>query len=473
MHWHLESHAQSKRRVKLAYLFTAPILAALFYWLHRQAIGLQAPSHGSTPTRPLAGATAHPDVILHLLLALVTILVVAQIFGALARLVGQPPVIGEVIAGIALGPSLLGRVSPAAAGYLFPDLVFPQLSAISQVGVILFMFLLGAELDTTLLRKHTHAALAISHASIVVPFALAGFFSLWLYPRYASPGVSFENFAAFMGVAMSITAFPVLARVLTDRALHKTPLGLLAISCAAIDDATAWCLLALLVGFYRANAASAFWTVALTPLYVAALAIFVRPYLTRITLRQDVRGTLPAHAVPATLAALLISALITESIGIHAIFGAFVFGALIPHQSLLARKLSEKLEDVVLLLLLPAFFACTGMRTELGLLGSAGEWLACLLALGVASAGKIGGSIVGARLSGLGWRDSASVGALMNARGLMELVVLNVGLELGVISRTVFAMMVLMAVGTTLATAPLLTWLQRRREQVVLAATAH
>lgn len=396
---------------------------------------------------------ASSEVLLHVLLALVVVIVVARLLGALFRRFNQPAVIGEVIAGVLLGPSLLGRVAPDISFYLLPPAVAPFLGVLSQVGVILYMFLIGLELDTGLLRQRAHASVAISHASIVAPFLLGTGLSLWLYPRLSSSDVPFFVFALFMGISMSVTAFPVLARILTDRAMHKSRLGVIALACAAVDDVTAWCLLAFVVSMARSEPHQVVPTLGLTAAFIATMFFVVRPLAawfarTRKVIRQD--------SLAVIFVALLVSALVTEFIGIHAIFGAFLLGAVIPHDSELAHDLTRKLNDLVIVLLLPAFFAFTGMRTQIGLVNGASEWLTCGLIILVASLGKFGGSTIAARISGLDWRQAASLGILMNTRGLMELIVLNVGLDLGVLSPTLFAMLVVMAIVTTLATSPIL-----------------
>lgn len=396
---------------------------------------------------------ASSEVLLHVLLALVVVIVVARLLGALFRRFNQPAVIGEVIAGVLLGPSLLGRIAPSVSSYLLPSAVAPFLGVLSQVGIILYMFLIGLELDTGLLRQRAHASVAISHASIVAPFLLGTGLSLWLYPRLSSSDVPFFVFALFMGISMSVTAFPVLARILTDRAMHKSRLGVIALACAAVDDVTAWCLLAFVVSVARSEPHQVLPTLGLTAAFIATMFLVVRPLAawfarTRKSIRQD--------ALAVIFVALLVAALVTEFIGIHAIFGAFLLGAVIPHDSELARDVTAKLNDLVIVLLLPAFFAFTGMRTQIGLVNGANEWLTCGLIILVASLGKFGGSTIAARISGLDWRQAASLGILMNTRGLMELIVLNVGLDLGVLSPTLFAMLVVMAIVTTLATSPIL-----------------
>jgi Kef-type K+ transport system membrane component KefB len=408
--------------------------------------------------------TVEVDTLLHVLLALVVVILAARGLGFLFGYLHQPPVIGEMVAGILLGPSLLGRVAPDVAAYLLPPSITPSLGVLSQVGVILFMFLVGLELDTSLLRKKSHSTLAISHASIVLPFVLGAAASLWLYPRLSTSDVPFTPFALFMGVAMSVTAFPVLARILTDRGLQRTPLGVIAISCAAVDDVSAWCLLAMLVGVAKSQLGGMLLTLGLTTGYIAFMLIVIRPWIKRMARLQSLKGQVSQGTTTAVFIGLLLSALATELIGIHALFGAFLLGAIIPHASLLAKHITQKLEDLVLVLLLPAFFAFTGMRTEVGLLNSTEHWLACGLVIVVACIGKFGGSSIAARLSGLNWRDSASLGVLMNTRGLMQLIVLNVGLDLRILSPTLFAMMVIMALVTTFATTPLLTLLTRGQQ---------
>ena len=258
-----------------------------------------------------------------------------------------------------------------------------------------------------------------------------------------------------MGVSMSITAFPVLARILTDRRLHRSPLGIIALTCAAVDDVTAWCLLAFVVGGIQSQLGGAALTVVLTIVYIGFMLFVVRPLLQRFVEKVEGRNDMDQQIMAVMSIGLLLSCLATEAIGIHALFGAFLLGALVPHESRVARTLTGKLQDFVVILLLPAFFALTGLRTQVSLIGGA-DWLACLLIILVAFVGKFGGSTLAARLTGLDWRDSAALGILMNTRGLVELIVLNVGLDLKVISPQLFAMLVIMALVTTFATSPIL-----------------
>jgi Kef-type K+ transport system membrane component KefB len=308
------------------------------------------------------------------------------------------------------------------------------------------------------LRERGHSTVAISHASMIAPFLMGAILALYLYPRLSSSDVPFTSFSLFLGVAMSITAFPVLARILTDRRMQKTRLGVIALACAATDDATAWCLLAFVVGVAQAKVGEAFFVMGLTIAFIVFMLLVVRPLASRLFSRLDENRITP-NVVALVFGALLLSAVVTELIGIHAIFGAFLLGVVIPHNSAIAQMLARKLEDLVTVLLLPAFFALTGMRTQIGLLASFDQWLVCGLIILVATAGKFGGTLFSARLTGLGWRESTALGILMNTRGLMELIVLNIGLDMKVISPELFAMMVLMALVTTMAASPLLQML--------------
>ena len=442
-----------------AYALT--LVGVVFAFLAINAVGerLKAPYGAAVATATYAAT--HVNDLLHVLLALVVVVAAARILGTLFRIARQPPVVGEIIAGILLGPSLLGRIAPVTAGHLFPPTVAPFLNVLAQVGVILYMFLVGLELDPALLRKRGHATVAISHASIVVPFVLGALLALLLYPRLSSSDVSFTSFALFLGVSMSVTAFPVLARILTDRGIHKTRMGVIALTCAAVDDITGWCLLALVVGIARAQSAGGLKTIALALTYVALMVLVVRPAMTRLALLYGNRGRLTQGVMAVVFVALLLSSFATEFIGIHAIFGAFALGAVIPHDSGMARELTDRLEDMVVVLLLPAFFAFIGLRTQIGLVSGYEQWMLCGLIIAVASAGKFGGGLFASRITGLGWREGSALGVLMNTRGLMELIVLNIGLDLGVISPALFAMLVLMALVTTFATTPILHLITR------------
>ena len=454
----MDAELERGRRYPLNAAYAAMIAGAagLFLLIRGYGETLTAPAPAAVVDGAASAVAAGaPHALLHVLLALTAVVIVGRLLGAVLARIGQPPVIGEVIAGILLGPSLLGRIAPDVAAYVLPLSAAPYLGVIAQLGVMLYMFIVGLELNTGHLRDRAHAIVAISHASIVVPFVLGSLLALFLYPRLATSDVPFTSFALFMGVAMSITAFPVLARILTDRRMASTGLGVVALTCAAADDVTAWCLLALVVGVARAKVQGAVLVAVLALVFIAAMFAVARPIAARIVARPALRAP-GRDAIALALACMLVSSLVTEWIGVHAIFGAFLFGVIIPHDSPLARALIGRLEELVVILLLPAFFALTGMRTQINLVSGATEWLICGVVILVATIGKFAGSVAAARLSGMDWRSAASLGILMNTRGLMALIVLDIGLNMGIISPTLFAMMVIMAVVTTVATTPML-----------------
>lgn len=391
------------------------------------------------------------------LLQIIVIITLSRIFSYLMRLIGQPTVIGEILAGIFLGPSLLGAVFPGIWSTIFPIASLPNLHSMSAIGLSLFMFIIGLELDVHMLNKRIQTALFVSHASIFVPFFMGVVLAYALYSNFAPGGVSFLTFGLFMGVSMSITAFPVLARIIQERGLSRTPLGVMAITCAATDDITAWCILAVVIAIAKAgDVSSAIFTLILATGYVFFMFKVMKPLMLRLsrifTTRDQIRRPFLAMAI----LLLLTSAYVAEIIGIHALFGAFLAGVTMPQDQKIKETLIHKIEDISLLLFLPIFFAFTGLRTQIGLLVSDGLWVVCLLILMVAVSGKILGTVGAARLMGQTWKNSFSLGALMNTRGLMELVVLNIGYDLGVISPEIFVMLVIMAVATTFMTGPLL-----------------
>jgi Kef-type K+ transport system membrane component KefB len=389
----------------------------------------------------------------HLLLALAAVVVVGRLFGRVLARFGQPPVIGDIVAGIALGPSGLGLIAPAAAFYVLPPPVAPFLGVVAQLGVIIYMFLVGLEINPAVIRGQMRSTVTTAVASVAAPFALGASLAVYLHPRLSTAAVPFSHFALFMGIALSITAFPVLARILEDRGMMATRLGTAALTCAAIADVLAWCLLAFVVGVVQARVESLALVAGFTLGFVAIMFFPVRPFFQRLSVPR--RGRSTQDVVALALASMLLAALATETIGVHAIFGAFLLGAVIPHDGELARSLQRSLGDLATVLLLPAFFALTGMRTEVGLLSGALQWAICGLIVVAATAGKFGGTFAAARLTGMDSRHAAGLGVLMNTRGLMELIVLNIGLDLGVISQTLFTMLVIMALVTTLATTPI------------------
>lgn len=399
-----------------------------------------------------------------LLIQIVVIVFSSKLLASFVRRIGQPMVVGEVIAGILLGPSVLGYFLPGISQFIFQPASLPNLNFLSQLGLILFMFIIGLELDIQLLKHKAHTAVVVSHASIILPFAMGVSLAYFLYETYAPPHISFLAFGLFMGIAMSITAFPVLARILHERGLTKTALGSLAITCAAADDVTAWCILAAVIAVVQAGSAiSALFTVLVSLVYVFAMLKLVRPWLERVEAKYPSAEHLNRTFAVVAFIVLFLSALTTEVIGIHALFGAFLAGASMPAHAHFRKLLASRIEDVSLVILLPLFFAFTGLKTQVGLLNEGSSWFVFGLIVFVAVAGKFGGSTFAAKFTGQSWSDSFALGALMNTRGLMELIVLNLGYDLGVLSPTVFTMMVLMALITTFMTAPALYWIERMR----------
>ncbi len=393
-------------------------------------------------------------------LVLVEVLIViglSRLVGLGFRWINQPLVIGEIVAGIMLGPSLFGLIAPELAAALFPSEVIPFLNVLSQVGLIFFMFLIGLELNPKYLRGNLKVAVLTSNFSIIVTFSLAIILSLLLYPQLSNARVSFTAFAMFLGAAMSITAFPVLARIITENNLQGSRLGTLALTCAAIDDLTAWCILAVAIAVARTGSiASALPTIIASFVYIGFMLTLGRSALNRLARYYRRAGKLNQFALALIYLGVVASALITEQIGIHLIFGAFLLGAIMPKDADLVRELAIKTEDFVLIFLLPVFFAYSGLRTQIGLLNSPQLWVLCLAILVVAIGGKYIGAYTAARIGGVRHQEASALGWLMNTRGLTELIVLNIGLELGVISPILFTMLVIMALVTTFITSPML-----------------
>ena len=407
-----------------------------------------------------------------LLLQLVVIIVAARLAGRLFRKIGQPPVLGEIVAGIVLGPSLLGWLSPETMAFLFPASSMEALKLLSQIGVVLFMFVVGMELDVRQLREKARTAVMVSNASIIVPFFLGAVLSLWLYRSLAPAKTSFIAFALFMGIAMSITAFPVLARILEDRGMSQTTLGSIALTCAAVDDVTAWCMLALVIAVAQSGGvAASLFTIAFALGFICLMLFVIKPQLARLlTAPLTARPKHSRGLVAGVLAFVFASALLTEAIGIHALFGAFLAGVVMPSTAGLRVLLKEKLESFSAAALLPLFFAFTGLRMQISLLNDWHSWAMCAVIVAVAVAGKLGASTAMAWWSGMNWRDAFSLGVLMNTRGLVELIVLNIGYDLGILSARSFAMFVLMALDTTFITGPLLSLVRiERRDEPVRA----
>lgn len=401
-----------------------------------------------------------------LLIQISIILVACYVMSWLLGKFRQPRVVGEMVAGILLGPSLLGWVAPDLSATIFPPASLALLNSLSQVGLLLFMFMVGLELDTQKLRQLGHTAVVISHTSIIVPFVLGAALAYYLYPRVADGTMPRTGFILFMGAAMSVTAFPVLARILTERNLIGTQLGTLTITCAAVDDVTAWCILAAITGIVRAQHTQlTLWQMLVgMAAYFAIMLLVIKPLVRnlaagRVGARSEgTNGATTDKVLAVLLVCMLASSWATEWLGIHALFGAFFAGAIMPKELNFAHDIRIKLRPLVVVLLLPLFFAFTGLRTSIGLIIAPAMILYCGLIFLVAVVGKFGGSMVAARVMGTPWRESASIGILMNTRGLIELVILNIGLDIGVLTPPLFSMMVVMAVGTTLMTTPLLSW---------------
>jgi Kef-type K+ transport system membrane component KefB len=456
--------------VKQAVLYAGLIIVfgvLIYYLLHagkrvyfEKAIELPAKNPPDTSVFRNIFKSNLREALPRLLLQIVIIISATRMLGLIFKKIGQPAVIGETVAGILLGPSLLGLIFPGVFHFIFPVESLQNLRFLSQIGLILFMFIIGMELDTKLLRKQAFEAIIISHASIIIPFFLGIFLSYYLYETYASRQTSFISFSLFMGIAMSITAFPVLARIIRDLKLTETPLGILAIGCAASDDVTAWCMLAILIALIRSGSGtSGMIVVGAVVLYICLMLIPVRLFMKKIQSVYD-KGEMGYNTLTAIIfTLLLLSSWSTEVIGIHALFGAFLAGIIIPKNAAMKNRIIQRISDLTMVMLLPLFFVYTGLRTQAGLLNTGALWGSFGLILLCAVAGKFGGSVLVAKALGQTWKNSLSIGALMNTRGLMELIVLNIGYDMGILSAEIFSMMVLMALLTTLMTTPLLNWI--------------
>ncbi len=409
----------------------------------------------------------HVSVIVRVLIQIIVIIGVSRLVGLGFRRLKQPLVIGEIVAGIMLGPSLLGTIAPQVSAALFPAETLPLLEILKDLGLIFFMFLIGLELDPKYLKGSLKTAVLVSHTSIILPFSLGLLLALLLYPLVASATVSFTAFSLFLGAAMSITAFPVLARILTEKNLQNSRLGTLALTCAAVDDVTAWCLLAVAISVAGSNSVvGALPVIVLALLYVGFMFLVGRPLLERLARVFSYSGKLEQSLLAVIYICVILSAVVTELIGIHFIFGAFLVGVVMPKQAPLMRVLAEKTEDFVLVVLLPVFFAYSGLKTQIGLLDRPLLWGLCALVLFVAISGKFCGTFLAASLAGMAKRDASALGWLMNTRGLTELIVLNIGLSLGVITPLLFTMLVIMALVTTFMTSPLLEWTYPREQML-------
>jgi Kef-type K+ transport system membrane component KefB len=406
-----------------------------------------------------------------LLLQIVVICTLARALGWCFGRIRQPRVVGEIAAGILLGPSFLGWLFPSFSHFVFPSDSLGPLYALSQLGLLLFMFEVGLALEMDQVRNAGPAVVVTSNVSVLVPLASGAALAVYLYPRLADKHVGITSFALFLGTAMSITAFPVLARILRESRVVTARIASIAIACAAVDDVTAWCLLALLVATVRAGAGTHVWlTLSALAAYLFVMIAGVRPLLRRIPLFDP---SVPSrNNLALLLGFVFLSSWTTEWIGVHALFGAFFAGVVLPKNSRLIQSVSERLEAFTTVLLLPLFFAFTGLRTSVGLLHDWKLWGFCALIIAVAVLGKLLGCALPARAIGVSWREALTLGILLNTRGLVELVILNIGLDLGVINPTVFSMMVIMALVTTFMTSPLLSVVHPKPKAIAIHNTA-
>lgn len=401
------------------------------------------------------------EIVAYVFLDLAVIVVIARLMGRLARRLGQPAVVGEIIAGILLGPTLLGALPGDLDGKLFPPDVQPYLNVLAQLGLVLFMFLVGLEVDLSFIRGRERIAVSVSVASIVLPFSLGVLLATLIHSRHDVVGgdtVGFVGFALFLGVAMSITAFPVLARILAERGMHRIPTGVLALACAAVDDVLAWALLAVVVAVVVGGSfVGVAQILLLSVAFALVMFLVVKPLLKQLVTRYERFGQLTPEMLATVLVGILASAFVTEEIGIHFIFGAFVFGVVMPRQgaAALTHEITDRLEQVSVLLLLPVFFVVTGFGVDVGALDLTGLGELGLILL-VAISGKFLGAFLAARSQRVPRRQATALGVLMNTRGLTELVILNIGVSLGVLDGEMFTLLVIMAVVTTVMTSPLL-----------------
>lgn len=396
-----------------------------------------------------------------LLLQIIVILITCRLFGWLFAKMQQPTVIGEIVAGIVLGPSVLGHLLPSVSAFLFPLDSLQNINMLSQFGLILFMFAIGMELNITEVRQKLKETILISHTSTIFPFFLGMVTAYFLYNKYAYESTPFLSFALFVSIALSITAFPVLARIIQEKGLTKTHLGTISLASAANGDITAWCLLAVVVAIAQAGSMlSAIYNIGFSFIYLLLMFTVIRPFLRMIGHIYHNKEVVDKGLVAFMFLLLIVSSYLTEILGLHALFGAFVAGVVMPDNIKFRKIMTEKVEDVSLALFLPLFFVSTGLRTEIGLLNSPELWYMCGIFILVAIIGKFGGSLVAARFVGETWKDSLYIGALMNTRGLMELVVLTIGYDMKILTPPIFVMLVLMTLVTTFMTTPLISFIQ-------------
>lgn len=454
------------------YLLIVVVFGSLMYLIALQGQGQEVEealvSTYETPKTMGEGFAIFKDLLFHhiespigiLLLQIIAILIVARIFGWLFLKLGQPTVIGEIVAGIVLGPSVLGHLLPGVSGFLFPPESLANIGILSQFGLILFMFAIGMELDITEVRKKLKETILISHTSTIVPFFFGMLTAYYVYDTYADKSTPFLSFSLFIGIAMSITAFPVLARIIQEKGLTKSHLGTISLASAANGDITAWCLLAVVIAVAQAGSMlSATYNILFSVIYIVLMFAVMRPFLRMIGHIYHNKEVVTKGVVASMFLILIISSYLTEMLGLHALFGAFIAGVVMPSNIKFRKIMTEKVEDVSLSLLLPLFFVSTGLRTEIGLLNTPELWWMCGVFTLVAIVGKFGGAMFSARFVGESWKDSLYIGALMNTRGLMELVVLTIGYEMRILPPPIFVMLVLMTLVTTFMTTPLVSFI--------------
>src|SRR5881392_2528504 len=475
-----------KRTAQLYFFVVSVMGLSIFFMLH---LGSQvAPPVSPMSTKFVAHSTEHladigdssfsasvksslqenaNDPLTRLFLQLFVVTSVSYLVGWIFTHFGQPAVVGEMMAGVLLGPSVFGLLAPAAFQFVFPTSSLGALRLFSQIGVCLFMFTVGMEMDVAELRRKAHTAIVVSHASIIAPYFLGVLLALFLYSHLEQPGASFTGFALFMGISMSVTAFPVLLRILQDRAILRTSLGRTAAACAAVGDVTAWGVLAFVVAIARAASVGAVTlSLGLVLVFVALMLLVIKPNLPSWIAQPALERPNPSKAVLAVVFGIVLAAALSaQLIGSRALFGAFLAGIVMPTAGGFRDKLVVRVENLSSVLLLPVFFAFSGLRTQIGLLNGAQDWLICILIIAVATAGKLGGSALAARLTGMKWRESLELGALMNTRGLMELIALNIGYDMGILSQHIFTMLVIMALVTTIMTGPLVTFFGKEQRR--------
>lgn len=473
----------NRKRSMIFYVVIVAGLCAVIFWIVVKGNGQQNPAltayqiqqtkdiNAGNSFQIFMDSSKHnlSEPLAALLLQIIVIIAFARLVGFLFKKIGQPAVIGEIVAGIILGPSIAGLFFPQVNHFLFPPASLGALNLLSQIGLIFFMFIIGMELDLKAIRKQAFDAVIISHAGIIIPFTLGIGLSVFIYRHYAPEGISFLSFGLFMGIAMSITAFPVLARILQEKGLTRTKLGVTALTCAAADDLTAWCILAAVIALIKSGSSvSTLYTIGLVIFYLVVMLKIVRPVLERLQHIYESREKRRTALMAVFIIILILSSYITSVIGINALFGAFIAGIIMPSGFSFRKIIIDRIEDLSIIVLLPLFFVITGLRTQIGLLNECHMWVTFGWLLLVAVTGKFGGITLASKITGQNWKDSLSIGVLMNTRGLMQLIVLNIGYDLGILSPEIFAMMVLMALVTTLMTGPaldLINWLMPEKPE--------